>query len=83
MIYIYIYIRVSLHFSTRHEPSSHTGRMFSVRPGEGDSEVLERWYDSLSDEDEDGPGVEHACEDNLFNIVVFPSEEFTGPNEFC
>ena len=34
--------------------------------GEGDSEVLERGYDSLSDEDEDGRGVEHACEDNLF-----------------
>ena len=50
--------------------------------GENADEVLERGYDSLSDEDEDGPRTEHACEDNLFNIVVSPSEEFSGPNEF-
>ena len=50
--------------------------------GECDSEVLERGYDSPSDEDEDGPGTEHVCEDNLFDIVVSPSEEFSGPNEF-
>ena len=39
--------------------------------GEADSEVLERGYDSLSDEDEDGPGLEYACEDNPFNVEVY------------
>ena len=51
--------------------------------GEGEAEVLERGYDSLSDEEEDGPGVEHPCEDNLFNVDVSLSEEFTYPKEFC
>ena len=30
-------------------------------------EVLERGYDSLSDEEEDGPGLEYAYEENIFN----------------
>ena len=30
--------------------------------GEGGDEVLERGYDSLSDDDEDGRGLEYACE---------------------
>ena len=34
--------------------------------GEGNAEeVLERGYDSLSDDDEDGRGLEYACERNL------------------
>ena len=32
--------------------------------GEADDEVLERGYDSLSDDDEDGRGLEYACEVN-------------------
>ena len=45
--------------------------MLSVRPhdflpvgGEREVEVLERGYDSLSDDDEDGRGLEYACEGN-------------------
>ena len=29
-----------------------------------DDEVLERGYDSLSDDDEDGRGLEYACDGN-------------------
>jgi hypothetical protein len=32
--------------------------------GEGEDEVLERGYDSLSDDDDDGRGLEYACEGN-------------------
>ena len=32
--------------------------------GEGEDEVLERGYDSMSDDDEDGRGLEYACEGN-------------------
>ena len=32
--------------------------------GEGEAEVLEHGYDSLSDDDEEGRGLEHACEGN-------------------
>ena len=32
--------------------------------GEGDEEVLERGYDSLSDDDEDGRGLEYVCDGN-------------------
>ena len=35
--------------------------------GETSDEVLERGYDSLSDDDEDGRGLEYACdEDSVF-----------------
>ena len=30
--------------------------------GDADCEVLERGYDSLSDDDEDGRGLEYACD---------------------
>ena len=30
--------------------------------GEADEEVLDRGYDSLSDSDEEGRGLEYACE---------------------
>ena len=39
--------------------------------GEGADEVLERGYDSLSDDDEDGRGLEYACnEDTVFSNGV-------------
>ena len=38
--------------------------MTDPQDGETDAEVLERGYDSLSDDDEDGRGLEYACEGN-------------------
>ena len=39
--------------------------------GETSDEVLERGYDSLSDDDEDGRGLEYACEgDSVFQNEV-------------
>ena len=38
--------------------------------GSGEDEVLERGYDSLSDDDEDGPGREYACEHPVFSCEV-------------
>ena len=44
--------------------------------GAGDeTEVLERGYESLSDEDEDGPGIEYAMQENPFNMHVEDFEE--------
>ena len=36
--------------------------------GEAETEVLDRGYDSLSDDDEEGHGVEYARDDNVFNV---------------
>ena len=39
--------------------------------GEGEAEVLERGYESLSDDDDDGRGIEYACDgSNLFAGMV-------------
>ena len=39
--------------------------------GEAGDEVLERGYDSLSDDDEEGRGLEYACEeDTVFHKQV-------------
>ena len=39
--------------------------------GESSDEVLQRGYDSLSDDDEDGRGLEYACdEDSIFQDGV-------------
>ena len=75
-----------------HEPLALTGGYFlyghmrrtDFLPvgGSGEDEVLERGYDSLSDEDEDGPGVEHACGENVFNVEVSSFAESSGGNEF-
>ena len=55
--------------------------------GEGDEEVLERGYDSLSDDDEEGGGrgLEYACEGNadFMDIDVAPFEETSGASDFC
>ena len=50
--------------------------------GEDTEEVLERGYESKSDEDEDGPGTEYACEENIVNIIVLPFEDSAGPDDF-
>ena len=52
---------------------------------EDEAEVLERGYDSLSDDDEDGGGrgLEYACDGNVFNIDVAPWEETSGGSDFC
>ena len=55
--------------------------------GEAEDEVLERGYDSLSDDDDDedggGCGLEEACEGNVFNIESTPFEETSGGADFC
>ena len=51
--------------------------------GEGDDEVLERGYDSLSDDDEDGRGLEYACEGNsdVFDGMVDIAELVSQPTD--
>lgn len=51
--------------------------------GEGDDEVLERGYDSLSDDDEECRGLEYAGEGNVFNIEISLFEETSGGADFC
>ena len=51
--------------------------------GETDPEVLERGYDSLSDDDEDGRGLEYACEGNsdVFDGMVDIAELVAQPTD--
>ena len=51
--------------------------------GETDAEVLERGYDSLSDDDEDGRGLEYACEGNsdVFDGQVDIAELVSQPTD--
>ena len=53
--------------------------------GEGSEEVLERGYDSLSDDDEDGRGLEYACEGNgdIFDVDVDVSALVSNDTDFC
>ena len=41
--------------------------------GNPEEEVLERGYESLSDSDEEGPGLEYACEENTLNQEAQPT----------
>ena len=52
--------------------------------GEGSEEVLERGYDSLSDDDEDGRGLEYACEGNgdIFDVDVDVSALVSNDTDF-
>ena len=51
--------------------------------GNPEEEVLERGYESLSDSDEEGQGIEYAREENNLNQTVVFDDEYVAKADEC
>ena len=47
--------------------------------GNEEEEVLERGYDSLTDDDDEGRGIEYAREENALNKTVVFDDDYVAP----